>query len=105
LCQVGVGMAALPALVQAARADEAGPRPSGIMAPPELPQRPNDSTDGGELGLWNKTLNRYFELGTVYTMIAGLLNILAIYDAFAGPVESGEIVEEDENSTSAGAVA
>jgi hypothetical protein len=31
-------------------------------------------------------LNRYFEFGTVYTMIAGLLNVLAIYDAWGGPV-------------------
>ena len=75
---------------------------AGLMAPPELPRNPND---GGELGKWNKKLNRYFELGTVYTMIAGLLNILAIYDAFAGPVESGEIIEEDEKSTPAGAAA
>ena len=28
----------------------------------------------------------FFELGTVYTLIAGLLNILAIYDAWGGPV-------------------
>ncbi len=73
------------------------------MAPPALP--PPRSTDGGELGQWNKNLNRYFELGTVYTMIAGLLNILAIYDALAGPAESGEVVEEDEKSTPAGAAA
>ena len=31
-------------------------------------------------------LGRYFELATTLTMIAGLLNVLAIYDAFAGPV-------------------
>jgi len=100
ICQVGVGLAALPALVQASRAHDGAP--AGFMGPPELP---HSSSDGGELGRWNKTLNRYFELGTVYTMIAGLLNILAIYDAFAGPVESGEIIEEDEKSTPAGAAA
>lgn len=100
ICQIGVGLAAVPALVQAARAHEG--KAAGFMAPPELP---HGSGDGGELGTWNKDLNRYFELGTVYTMIAGLLNILAIYDAAAGPVESGEIVEEDEKKTPAGAAA
>ena len=31
-----------------------------------------------------------FELGVVFTMIAGLLNILAIYDALEGPAYDGE---------------
>jgi len=31
------------------------------------------------------TLGKYFELGMMYTMIAGLLNVLAIWDAFEGP--------------------
>jgi TM2 domain-containing membrane protein YozV len=101
VCQIGVGLAALPALVQANRPQDGDS--AGFMAPPELPRGPhNGSGDGGELGIWNRNLNRYFELGTVYTMIAGLLNILAIYDAFAGPVESGDIIEEDEKSTPAG---
>jgi hypothetical protein len=37
---------------------------------------------------WNLRMGPLFELGTVYTLIAGLLNILAIYDAWGGPVES-----------------
>jgi TM2 domain-containing membrane protein YozV len=103
ICQIGVGLAAFPALVQSNRAH---PGPSaGFMAPPELPRETRNGNNGGELGTWNRDLNRYFELGTVYTMIAGLLNILAIYDAFAGPVESGTIVEDDEKPTPAGAAA
>ena len=103
VCQVGVGLAALPALIQANRARDG--EPAGFMGPPELPRDTRNGGNGGELGAWNRSLNRYFELGTVYTMIAGLLNILAIYDAFAGPVESGDIIEEDEKSTPAGAAA
>ncbi len=78
LCQVGVGLPALPALVQN-RIVRSGKAPilGGVMAPPATPQELND---------WYRSLNRYLELGTVYTMIAGLLNVLAIYDAFAGPV-------------------
>jgi hypothetical protein len=38
-------------------------------------------------------------LGTVYTLVAGLLNVLAIYDAWCGPVfaESEEEVDEQEH--------
>ena len=47
------------------------------------------------LDVLHKKLHRYFELGTIYTLIAGLLNILAIYDAYGGPVFV-EKEEEDE---------
>ncbi len=49
----------------------------------------------GERDDWYKKLNKYLELGTVYTMIAGLLNVLAIYDAWGGPVQL--VVEEEKN--------
>ncbi len=78
LCQLGVGLPALPALVQTYRVRHGqDPFLGGLMAPP---------IDAAQLNDWNKTLNKYFELGTVYTMIAGLLNVLAIYDAWGGPV-------------------
>ena len=35
---------------------------------------------------WHDELKGFFEIATLYTMIAGLLNLLAVYDAFAGPV-------------------
>lgn len=41
---------------------------------------------GKTLDELHKELGDGFELGTAYTMIAGLLNILAIYDAWGGPV-------------------
>ncbi|TWU06680.1 hypothetical protein CA54_50790 [Symmachiella macrocystis] len=43
----------------------------------------------------NNELGRYFELGTLYTMIAGLLNVLAIYDAYEGPAY-GDGEDDDE---------
>ncbi len=47
----------------------------------------------------HERLHRYFDLGTAYTMIAGLLNVLAIYDACCGPVISEyRKDEEDEPS-------
>ena len=84
LCQVGVGLPALPALVQAHRAREGKGRLFGsqFMAPPR--HRPGER-HASELDQWHYELHRYFELGTVYTMIAGLLNLLAVYDAWRGP--------------------
>jgi hypothetical protein len=78
LCQLGVGLPALPALLQTYRVRNGqDPLLGGLMAPP---------IDAAQLNDWNKTLNHRLELGTVYTMIAGLLNVLAIYDAWGGPV-------------------
>jgi hypothetical protein len=76
--QLGVGLPAAPALVQSVivRGGHA-PILGGWMAPPRGAE---------ELSEWHKTLNLRFELGTLYTMIAGLLNILAIWDAYGGPV-------------------
>lgn len=108
-CQIGVGLPALPALVQALRMGAEPPKSplwGGWMAPPrQLGQViPNDGWAAAhptspifntndyvrsrydELSAWHLHLHGYFELGTVYTMIAGLLNILAIYDAFSGPL-------------------
>ncbi len=39
---------------------------------------------------WQHDHAFYFELGTIYTVIAGLLNVLAIYDAHSGPVMASE---------------
>ncbi len=78
-CQLGVGLPALPAILQTYLVRQGkAPLWGGVMAPPATP---------AELNEWYKTLNKYFDLGTTYTMIAGLLNILAIYDAWGGPVE------------------
>jgi hypothetical protein len=79
LCQVGIGLPAMPALVQTylVRSGRA-PWFGGLMAPPATL---------GQLNEWYRELHRYMELGTVYTMIAGLLNILAVYDAWGGPVQ------------------
>lgn len=96
LCQIGVGIPAFPALVQnyLVRRGRAPLFGSTIMAPPEH-VRP-DTRD--ELARWHEQYGGMWDMGTLYTMVAGLLNVLAIYDAFAGPVvmESDEEDEEDE---------
>ena len=119
LCQIGIGLPAMPALVQAHRM-RSGKEVlggdgfwKGFMAPPRIPN-PNKGLRKDDPA-WNNPdqnvpnsdqptahtlhyqLGRYFELGTVYTMIAGLLNILAIYDAAAGPVITETARKEDED--------
>lgn len=78
--QLGVGLPAAPALVQSMIVRRGNPPLlGGLMAPPRDPDA---------LAKWHYDLNLRFELGTLYTMVAGLLNILAIWDAFGGPVIS-----------------
>jgi hypothetical protein len=95
LCQVGVGLPALPALLQTylVRSGKA-PLLGGVMAPPVTKIERDD---------WHRALHRYFELGTVYTMIAGLLNVLAIYDALGGPVQLASAEEKKRREEGAAA--
>ncbi len=49
--------------------------PAGVIDP--------DNMD--TLGAWHAEMGNLFEIGTLYCIVAGLLNLLAVYDAFAGP--------------------
>jgi hypothetical protein len=84
--QFFVGLPALPALIQATL-HHYGHEPIfwGFMAEPSQIV----------LNGLHPRLGKLVEIGTIYTTIAGLLNILAIYDAYEGPafIESDEEVE------------
>ncbi|MBA3483088.1 MAG: hypothetical protein H0T51_14875 [Pirellulales bacterium] len=92
-CQLGVGVPALPALVQRGRADMP-PLPvlGTFMQPPSRAPKTlkddsnNLTTQPNELAAWTVEMHPFYELGTVFTVIAGLLNILVICDAYAGPL-------------------
>jgi hypothetical protein len=92
VCQIGVGLPALPALVQANRmSNHREVLWGGFMAPPNLDaaskdDRGNPNASQPTAGELHRQLNRYLELAGFFTMVAGLLNVLAIYDAWAGPV-------------------
>ncbi len=100
LGQVGIGLPALPALLQAFLVShKIEPLWNGFMAPPRIETHPADAMQlraPAQATLADLSLNRYFELGSVYTLIAGLLNILAVYDACCGPVESPSPQKKDE---------
>jgi len=107
--QAGAGVIALPALAQTRRmnrytsprtgvtSDQYTPLWRGFMAPPHRPVA-EDKTD--EVSAWYARHGAGYEMGTWYTMIAGLLNILVIYDAYAGPLAipiSGRKRKEDDD--------
>ena len=78
LGQFFVGLPALPALIQGTLhhlAPDMSPLFWGFMA------EPAQNVINGQ----PHRLGKLVEIGTIYTTVAGLLNILAIYDAFDGP--------------------
>jgi hypothetical protein len=87
--QFFVGLPALPALIQATlNYYDLGPILWGFMAEP-----PQNVLNG-----LHPRLGKLVEVGTIYTTVAGLLNILAIYDACEGPAyDDGE---EETSTTS-----
>jgi len=58
------------------------PFKDGFMAPPAGKA---DPANMDTLGRWHFDYKHFYEMGTLYTMVAGLLNLLVIYDAFCGP--------------------
>jgi hypothetical protein len=99
-CQLGAGLVAVPALVQGyhmRKNTDFSNSPAGItlpnyeplfygwMAPPRRPVL-EDAAD--DVAAWYARWGSGYEMGTWYTMIAGLLNILVVYDAFAGPLST-----------------
>jgi hypothetical protein len=78
LCQFWIGVAAWPALIQYHNYDrnrETGPIFGTFQRPVEEEKLNELQRDG----------SKRWDLGWVYTVIAGVLNVLVIYDALAGP--------------------
>jgi hypothetical protein len=117
--QAGIGAVAIPAAVQAQCLAGSGRQPlfaSAWFAPPvrqgqfvspayaatlartspgvTLAEpgagRPLGQVLNDELSEWQGRLGRRFEIGTLYTVIVGLLNLLVVFDALGGPVRATE---------------
>lgn len=100
LCQSGIGVVAIPGWVERSRyLSQDGPLFGGWFYPPRTGQAaaqgpPIQSTDQSgntvfhpdEAAKWRYDNGFRFEVGMVYTVIAGLLNILVVYDAHSGPL-------------------
>ena len=84
--QAFIGLAAIPATLQENQVKQGlPPRWGGLMAPPNSPNadKPKNNPTFNDL---HHRLARYFELGTIFTVIAGFMNILVVFDAVSGPV-------------------
>lgn len=119
--QAGIGAVAIPAVIQAWSLAGAGRPvlPGGLFAPPLVRNQPvspayadrleraepgmtfSSVAAGGrctsgvdQLSLWYLQLGRFFDIGTLYATIAGLLNLLVVYDAWAGPLRDAETTKE-----------
>jgi hypothetical protein len=82
--QFWIGMVAWPALYQYAHADEAhvdDQRDHASSLFGDFERTPPED----ELNRLQRDDDKRWDLGWVYTVIAGVLNILVIYDALAGP--------------------
>lgn len=92
--QAGIGAVAIPALVQSLWLSTTGRPlvPGGWCAPPI------GDVAGDQLAAWYLQLGRYFDVGTLYTTIAGLLNMLVVYDAWAGPLHDPQPAAPTEES-------
>ena len=89
LVQAPLGMAAIPSCVQAWQLYNGLAPPFGkFMAPPKLYHFDRDHTDRSGVPPVLDELRKkmpYYELGTYLTVIAGLMNLLVIFDAIDGP--------------------
>ena len=54
----------------------------GFMAPPAGRINLNERDT---LGMWHYDMKHMFDIGTLFCVVAGLLNLLVIYDALCGP--------------------
>lgn len=113
--QAGIGAVAIPAMLQSLRLHGPAKEPyfaSGLFAPPLKPGQlvgpayaarlvatepgldaddffdrpPFRQCQRDQLSVWQRRLGRRFEIGTLYTVLAGMLNVLVVLDAFSGPL-------------------
>lgn len=93
VAQFFMGLPALPGLIQGTlREYNMGPVLWGFLDAP-----PQNAING-----LHPKLGKLVEVGLVYTVVAGLLNILAIYDAYEGPAYADEEPESSPEAVPAG---
>jgi len=90
--QACIGVVAIPAFFQARHVESGGaPFCNHLMAPPNATAAgltPNVTAANATLDDIIAKLQFSYELGLLYTVVAGLLNLLAVFDAIDGPISS-----------------
>lgn len=85
-----LGIAAIPALAQAFLSDGNNSPLGRFMAPPRIKLNGAPPT----LEEIITRLHIWYDLGTLFTTVAGLMNLLVIFDALAGPALATAAVSE-----------
>jgi hypothetical protein len=125
--QAGIGSVAIPALLQSLRLHGPAKEPyftSSLFAPPLkggqlvslayatrlartepgfdfFDRPPLAQCKRDQLSAWQRRLGRRFEIGTLYTVLAGMLNLLVVLDAFSGPLPTPSRAGEAGNDSAA----
>ncbi|MBQ7814839.1 MAG: hypothetical protein IJ387_10150 [Thermoguttaceae bacterium] len=95
--QAAVGAVAIPAYLQARNlSDGDGGVLSTAFAPPRLPSESSTRPNQPSAAEIAANLHSWLDAGTIFTVVAGLLNLLAIFDAAGGPIKPVEEEEDDE---------
>ena len=83
--QFFVGSASVPAIIQnrVVRGQQANAEVSVIR--PLFGGKFSPPISSGEREEWHGDYHAYFQMGTLYTLVAGLLNLFAIFDVYCGP--------------------
>ena len=86
--QAFISVAAIPATLQENHVKQGlPPRWGGLMAPPNSLNATKPQPQGNPtIDDLHIRLARYFEIGRIFTVIAGFMNLLVIFDAVSGPV-------------------
>ncbi len=96
--QAAIGAVAIPAIWQARNPADGDGVLTTAFAPPrissEAATRPNQPSADEIVA----NLHSWLDVGTIFTVVAGLLNLLAIFDAAGGPVPPSEEEEEDDGA-------
>ena len=86
IAQACLGMAAIPAGLQAVQLNSGQQPPLGkFMAPPKLDRFEKTGVAPTQTDIVTR-LHYCYDFGTILTVIAGLMNLLVIFDAVDGPV-------------------
>lgn len=98
LPQACLGLATIPAIIQSQTCLDGSPWFGKLMAPPK--RWPDDPSGvSPTLDAIISRLNNRFDLGTLFTVVAGLMNLLVIFDAAAGPLVYAREEEEEADET------
>lgn len=81
--QFFVGSASVPAIIQN-RVVRGQEKKHGVVIKPLFGGKFAPPTSS-EQQQWHEDYHAYFQMGTLYTLVAGLLNLFAIFDAYCGP--------------------